>query len=116
MLSAANPAVVTSSSSGSLQTPPATRLNRPSFLHVPLQLNPGQIHNNKALGNNKIAGIEITTPSNGIPFNFESLMEGGTGLTPVHPHHPHLCSTQQQRTAPDVSSPDSHTNPNLVSL
>lgn len=65
-----------------------------------------QIHNNKALANsNKIAGIEISTPSNGIPFNFDSLMEGGTGLTPVHPHplHPHLCA-QQQRAAPDAAS------------
>ncbi|MCQ9140744.1 hypothetical protein MZE11_19450, partial [Bacillus amyloliquefaciens] len=86
MLSAANPAVVTSASS--LDTPPV-RPSRPTFLQVPQTLTPAQIHNNtKALGNNKIAGIEISTPSNGIPFNFDSLMEGGTGLTPVHPH-PH---------------------------
>lgn len=71
-----------------------------------------QIHNNKALGNNKIAGIEISTPSNGIPFNFDSLMEGGTGLTPVHPH-PHPCA-HQNRAAPEIASPDSHNS--LVSL
>ncbi|XP_023954927.1 transcription factor kayak isoform X3 [Bicyclus anynana] len=113
MLSAANPAVVTSASA--LDTPPV-RPNRPNFL---------QIHNNKALGNsNKIAGIEISTPSNGIPFNFDSIMEGGTGLTPVYPHphphphshphpHPHPCA-QQQRITPDLSSPDAHNS--LVSL
>ncbi|CAH2217070.1 jg23418, partial [Pararge aegeria aegeria] len=75
------------------------------------------------LGNsNKIAGIEISTPSNGIPFNFDSIMEGGTGLTPVYPHphphphshpHPHPCA-QQQRITPDLSSPDAHNS--LVSL
>ncbi|XP_050354186.1 transcription factor kayak isoform X1 [Nymphalis io] len=114
MLSAANPAVVTSASS--LDTPPV-RPSRPNFLQVPLTVTPAQIHNNKAMGNNnKIAGIEISTPSNGIPFNFDSLMEGGTGLTPVHPHphpHPHPCA-QQQRAAPDLASPDAHNS--LVSL
>ncbi|KOB70862.1 Kayak isoform A [Operophtera brumata] len=113
MLSAANPAVVTSPSHVSLDTPPAmSRPNRPNSLQVPLTLNPAQMHNNKALGNNKIAGIEISTPSNGIPFNFESIMEGGTGLTPVHPH-PYPCA-HQQRAAPEVSSPDAQHN--LVSL
>ncbi|CAH0728268.1 unnamed protein product, partial [Brenthis ino] len=120
MLSAANPAVVTAAS---LDTPPV-RPPRPTFLQVPQTLTPAQIHNNKALGNNnKIAGIEISTPSNGIPFNFDSLMEGGTGLTPVHPHphphaHPHPHShahcAQQQRAAPDLASPDAHSS--LVSL
>ncbi|PZC73614.1 hypothetical protein B5X24_HaOG209031 [Helicoverpa armigera] len=113
MLSAANPAVVTSAAQASLETPPVlSRPNRPNSLQVPLRLTPAELHNSKALGNNKIAGIEISTPSNGIPFNFDSLMEGGTGLTPVHPH-PHPCA-QQQRAAPDAASPDSHNS--LVSL
>ncbi|XP_050672027.1 transcription factor kayak isoform X2 [Leptidea sinapis] len=129
MLSAANLAVVTSASMTSLDTPPAqtahpsvpNRPNRPNFLQVPLTLTPAQIHNNKALGK-QIVGVEISTPSNGIPFNFDSLMEGGTGLTPVHPHphpcahphpHPHPCA-QQQRAAPDLASPDAHGS--LVSL
>ncbi|XP_063539483.1 transcription factor kayak isoform X2 [Cydia strobilella] len=126
MLSAASPAMGLA-----LDTPPVpVRPSRPNFLQVPLFLTPAQIHNNKAIANsNKIAGIEISTPSNGIPFNFDSLMEGGTGLTPVHPHpmlhplplphqhphthpHPHPCA-QQQRVAPDVSSPD---HGSLVSL
>ncbi|KAL0819804.1 hypothetical protein ABMA28_007837 [Loxostege sticticalis] len=110
MLSAANPAVVTSASSVTLDTPPAAaRPARPTFLHVPLHTNPAQNHKIKALANNNDApGVEISTPSNGIPFNFESLMEGGTGLTPVHPHPaPHLL----QRAAEAV--PD---HANLVSL
>lgn len=117
MLSSANPAVVTNAAHAqvALDTPPAiSRPNRPNSLQVPISLTPAQLHNNKALGNNKIAGIEISTPSNGIPFNFDSLMEGGTGLTPVHPHpHPHPCA-HQQRVAPDAASPDAHNS--LVSL
>lgn len=75
---------------------------------------------------NEIAGIAITTPSSGIPgFNFDSLMEGGTGLTPVVPSP--SSSTQQQRgvvntslntpaSLPvDLSSPDA-VNRKLVSL
>jgi len=70
----------------------------------------------------EIAGIAITTPSSGIPgFNFESLMEGGTGLTPVVPSP--SCSTQQQRNNAsaiilpvDLSSPDASVNRKLVSL
>jgi len=66
---------------------------------------------------NEIAGIAITTPSSGIPgFNFDSLMEGGTGLTPVVPSP--SCGTQQQRSAVlpvDLSSPEA-VNRKLVSL
>lgn len=71
----------------------------------------------------EIAGIAITTPSSGIPgFNFDSLMEGGTGLTPVVPSP--SCGTQQQRTnnagngtslPVDLSSPEA-VNRKLVSL
>ncbi|XP_026734872.1 transcription factor kayak isoform X1 [Trichoplusia ni] len=112
MLSAANPAVVTSAAHATLDTPPVlSRPNRPNSLQVPLSLTPAQMHNNKALGNNnKIAGIEISTPSNGIPFNFDSLMEGGTGLTPVHPHP---CASHA-RAAPLPAEPDTHAS--LVSL
>ncbi|KAJ0173748.1 hypothetical protein K1T71_010897 [Dendrolimus kikuchii] len=111
MFSVTNPSVVTSAAPATLDTPPAiSRPNRPNSLQVPISLTPAQLHNNKVLGNNKIAGIEISTPSNGIPFNFESLMEGGTGLTPVHPHP---CA-HQQRVAPDAASPDAHNS--LVSL
>lgn len=118
MLSSANPQVVTTSSPAvstcTLNTPPINyKPNRPNSLNVALSMTPAQVHNIKNTAMlNDIMGIDITTPSNGIPFNFESLMEGGTGLTPVQP-----CATQQQRTiVPEVSSPDSVNNTKLVSL
>ncbi|XP_015585528.1 transcription factor kayak isoform X2 [Cephus cinctus] len=65
----------------------------------------------------EVAGIPITTPSSGIPFNFDSLMEGGTGLTPVSTPLVPSCSTQQRSnlSAVDLSSPDANP-PKLVSL
>ncbi|XP_076667246.1 transcription factor kayak isoform X2 [Andrena cerasifolii] len=64
-----------------------------------------------------VAGMPITTPTSGIPFNFESLMEGGTGLTPVSTPLIPSCSTQQRNnlSAVDLSSPDANP-PKLVSL
>jgi fos-like antigen len=75
---------------------------------------------------NEVAGIPITTPSSGIPFNFDSLMEGGTGLTPVSTPLIPSCSSQQRNnnvgvtnghhlSAVDLSSPDAQP-PKLVSL
>ncbi|XP_017767688.1 PREDICTED: transcription factor kayak isoform X2 [Eufriesea mexicana] len=57
-----------------------------------------------------VAGMPITTPTSGIPFNFESLMEGGTGLTPVSTPLIPSCSTQQRNnvSAVDLSSPDAN--------
>ncbi|XP_056638745.1 transcription factor kayak isoform X2 [Diorhabda carinulata] len=45
-----------------------------------------------------ILGGPISTPSSGLLFNFESLMGGGTGLTPVSVATPLVpsCSTQQR--------------------
>ncbi|XP_046627377.1 transcription factor kayak isoform X2 [Neodiprion virginianus] len=65
----------------------------------------------------EVAGVPITTPSSGIPFNFESLMEGGTGLTPVSTPLIPSCSSQQRSnlSAVDLSSPDANP-PKLVSL
>ncbi|XP_012217757.2 transcription factor kayak isoform X2 [Linepithema humile] len=64
-----------------------------------------------------VAAMPITTPTSGIPFNFESLMEGGTGLTPVSTPLIPSCSTQQRSnlSAVDLSSPDANP-PKLVSL
>ncbi|XP_043582272.1 transcription factor kayak isoform X1 [Bombus pyrosoma] len=64
-----------------------------------------------------VAGMPITTPTSGIAFNFESLMEGGTGLTPVSTPLIPSCSTQQRNnlSAVDLSSPDANP-PKLVSL
>ena len=74
----------------------------------------------------EVAGVPITTPSAGIPFNFDSLMEGGTGLTPVSTPLVPNCSSQQRSNiiattashtlaAVDLSSPDANP-PKLVSL
>ncbi|RVE41622.1 hypothetical protein evm_013727 [Chilo suppressalis] len=89
MVSAAHP-IVGGAEGPALDTPPI-RPARPTFLQVPLHTNPAQTHKLKlsTVNDTSDAGVEISTPSNGIPFNFDSLMEGGTGLTPVHPHpHP----------------------------
>uniref|UniRef100_A0A1B6E2S4 BZIP domain-containing protein n=1 Tax=Clastoptera arizonana TaxID=38151 RepID=A0A1B6E2S4_9HEMI len=65
------------------------------------------------------AGIPITTPTSGIQVsglhfeNFESLMAGGTGLTPVSGPLVPSCSSQQRTGCIDLSSPDSN---KLVSL
>lgn len=64
-------------------------------------------------------GIPINTPSRGLIFNFESLMGGGTGLTPVNTPLIPSCSTQQRNipvSVADLSSPDSQIPPKLVSL
>lgn len=54
--------------------------NRPSTLAVPFSLTPSQTL--AGLNRSDLPGIPIQTPSTGI-FNFDSLMDGGTGLTPV---------------------------------
>lgn len=106
------------------QPPPAKKLmlnqmaptmakpNRPSSLNVPQSFVPAQ-HKNMT----EVAGIPISTPSTGIPFNFDSLMDGGTGLTPVSAPLVPSCSSQQ-RNLPisDLSSPDAGGPPKLVSL
>lgn len=54
--------------------------NRPSSLAVPFTLTPSQTL--AGVRSSDFSGIPISTPSTGI-FNFDSLMDGGTGLTPV---------------------------------
>lgn len=54
--------------------------SRPSSLAVPFTLTPSQTLAGARI--NDFSGIPISTPSTGI-FNFDSLMDGGTGLTPV---------------------------------
>lgn len=114
LLSAANPVFGgTIAPSHLLNVPSNTRPNRPSSLNVPLTITPSQV-----LGLNKnitdMAGIQITTPSNGVMFNFDSLMDGGTGLTPVaQPIMPN-CSTQNKNPL-DLATPTSEPS-KLVSL
>lgn len=54
----------------------------------------------------EVAGVPITTPTAGMPFNFESLMDGGTGLTPVSGPLVPSCASQQRSGCVDLSSPD----------
>lgn len=90
-------------------TAPLAKPNRPSSLNV---------FTTKS-NVSELAGISITTPSTGIQFNFDSLMVGGTGLTPVSAPLVPSCSTQQRNiptTHADISSPDTCGPPKLVSL
>jgi len=84
------PAITTTLSSLSSNINAATTKARPNSLNVPLAIPPSQAHLNKNIPD---CGVTITTPSTGV-FNFESLMDGRTGLTPVSgPLMPTLSST-----------------------
>lgn len=109
-----------------------TRPRRPTSLNVaPVALRTPSVAD---------LGVSIETPSTGLRgFNFDSMMDGGTGLTPVTsgtgltPLHTGLtplstpvvsvpsasassnCGTQQRSSSSDLSSPDS-VPPKLVSL
>lgn len=117
-LSSANPiigATINAATAGHLLNTQlaAARPSRPSSLNVPLTMTPSQ-----ALGLNKnitdIAGVQISTPSNGVMFNFDSLMDGGTGLTPVSQPLMPNCSTQNKSPL-DLATPTSEPS-KLVSL
>ncbi|KAJ8974447.1 hypothetical protein NQ317_000224, partial [Molorchus minor] len=95
-------------------TVPISKPNRPNSLNVGATA--PTIKNNLA---EVIAGVPISTPSTGMTFNFESLMGGGTGLTPVSAPLVPSCSTQQRNipvSIADLSSPDAGGPPKLVSL
>lgn len=120
LLSSLNPIVA---SSGGCDTPTSlntpnilplsangSRPNRPSSLAVPISMTPSQCKNITDM-----AGISISTPSNGVMFNFDSLMDGGTGLTPVSqplmPNYPML----NHRNPLDLATPTTEPS-KLVSL
>ncbi|KFB40082.1 AGAP001093-PA-like protein [Anopheles sinensis] len=63
---------------GTTRTTGTDRPSRPDSLDVKAAQFPMLSIRNEALA----AAVGISTPSNGL-FNFESLMEGGTGLTPI---------------------------------
>ena len=92
---------------------PINKPNRPSSLNVPANLKPSEALQRKNVTD--LAGINVCTPSTGM-FNFESLMEGGTGLTPVsNPLIP--CSTQNRNPLEMLHTPTSGSEPSkLVSL
>ncbi|XP_037047865.1 transcription factor kayak isoform X1 [Bradysia coprophila] len=81
LMSNSNPVIAAPPSASPFCPPTQTKPNRPSSLNVFTHITPSQ-----ALSMNKnimdIAGVPITTPSTGV-FNYDSLMDGGTGLTPV---------------------------------
>ena len=90
--------------------PTQTKPPRPTSLPVPS-------HTILRSSASEIAGISITTPSTGVPLNFDSLMDGGTGLTPVSgPLVPSCSSQQRNQNCVDLSSPDSNIGNKLVSL
>lgn len=91
---------------------PISKPSRPSSLNVAATASIG------VKNVSELAGIPIQTPSTGIQFNFDSLMVGGTGLTPVSGPLVPNCSTQQRIPvyAADLSSPDNCNPPKLVSL
>jgi fos-like antigen, invertebrate len=85
--------------------------NRPSFLPVPANLKPSDLIAGKNVS--EIAGVAVNTPSTGM-FNFDSLMDGGTGLTPVTTLVP--CSTQNRNPLDMLQTPTSESSKNLCSL
>ncbi|XP_060529228.1 transcription factor kayak isoform X2 [Cylas formicarius] len=95
-------------------TVPISKPNRPNSLNVASTVAP----TSKNIMS-EILGVPISTPSTGMVFNFESLMGGGTGLTPVSGPVVPSCSSQQRNlpvSIADISSPDTCGPPKLVSL
>ena len=104
-----------------------TRPERPTSLAVPSLMLP------RSSASVNDLGVSIETPSSGLKgLNFESMMEGGTGLTPVANVNPvptgltplntpivsvpsTNCGSQQRSSSSDLSSPES-VPPKLVSL
>lgn len=105
VISAVSNPIVSSALSGASKP-----MTRPNSLNVPFATPPSQIiASNKNIAD--IAGIQITTPSNVVAFNFESLMEGGTGLTPVA-----MPSSLHNKSPLDLATPTSESSKSLVSL
>ncbi|GLH07714.1 Transcription factor kayak [Gryllus bimaculatus] len=89
---------------------------RPNSLPVSAAFTPSQNALKAAVSVAEVVGIPLQTPTSGLPFNFDSLMDGGTGLTPVSGPLVPSCSSQQRSSGcVDLSSPDS-VPPKLVSL
>lgn len=117
LISTANPVISASAVtnpivSSALLTGASKPIARPNSLNVPFAVPPPSqiIASNKNIAD--IAGIQITTPSNVVAFNFDSLMEGGTGLTPVA-----MPSSLQNIKSPlDLATPNSENSKSLVSL
>uniref|UniRef100_T1JAH7 Uncharacterized protein n=1 Tax=Strigamia maritima TaxID=126957 RepID=T1JAH7_STRMM len=92
---------------------PVSLPSRPTSLH--LAPNSTSLRLNTSVD---ITGVPISTPSNGM-FNFDALMDGGTGLTPISSGLTPIistCSSQQRNCNVDMGSPESLNPPKLVSL
>lgn len=116
LMSAANPVIgaVTNPTMNSSISGASRPMTRPSSLNVPFAALPSQsigIHKNIA----DMAGVQITTPSNVVAFNFDSLMSGGTGLTPVGLTPVATCSSHSKSPL-DLATPTSESSKSLVSL
>ncbi|XP_055678678.1 transcription factor kayak isoform X1 [Lutzomyia longipalpis] len=119
MVSSANPDVIilppmTSAGITAAPPKPTRRLDRPNTLAVAITMPPSQVLGVNTSGKNvtEFAGVPITTPSNGM-FNFDSLMDGGTGLTPVSAPLVPNCSVQKSPL--ELATPTSEPS-KLVSL
>uniref|UniRef100_A0A1L8DIS0 Putative transcription factor kayak n=1 Tax=Nyssomyia neivai TaxID=330878 RepID=A0A1L8DIS0_9DIPT len=114
MLSSASSDVIILPPITTATLPKPVRPNRPSSLNVPITMTPSQVLGVNLLGKNvtEFAGVPITTPSNGM-FNFDSLMDGGTGLTPVAGPLVPNCSVQKSPL--ELATPTSEPS-KLVSL
>ena len=102
-------------------TPPAKRLmlSHHTVPSIPKPTRPQTLEVSCVKSSSELPGILISTPSAGIHFNFESMMDGRTGLTPVSgPLAPSSCGTQQRipTSSADIISPDSCGPSKLVSL
>lgn len=83
----------------------AQKPSRPSSLNVPPNHKPSDFIG-RPRNVTEMAGISVNTPSNGM-FNFDSLMEGGTGLTPVTVNPLVPCSTQNRNPMDMLQTPTS---------
>ncbi|XP_018327814.1 transcription factor kayak isoform X2 [Agrilus planipennis] len=80
-------------------TVPIAKPNRPSSLNVTTL----PLLNTKINNISELAGVTISTPTTGIQLNFDSMMSGGSGLTPVSLPTPLVqCSTQQRNNGGSV--------------
>lgn len=95
-----------------LHTPTLTHKKaRPSSLNVMASMKPSEMV--QARRGAEMTGVPVQTPSTGM-FNFDSLMDGGTGLTPISGPMIPNCSNQRQPL--ELQTPTNEANKNLVSL
>ncbi|XP_017778632.1 PREDICTED: transcription factor kayak [Nicrophorus vespilloides] len=97
---------------------PISKPSRPNSLNVAATAPVTSAANQKNFSS-ELQGISISTPSSGMHFNFDSLMVGGTGLTPVNAPIMPNCSAQQRIPVSmhhDISTPEACVPPKLVSL